>query len=230
MISRRSFLRAMAAGGGTGLLGAAVRPAGSEPASETSRLRLLRTGSICWAPQYLAEELLHGEGFTKVTYVDMPTGAVSARLASGEADLSMNFVGPNIIRVDAGDPVVFLAGVHVGCFEVFGSDRVQRIRDLRGKTAAVASLNGAEHVFFATVAGYVGLDPRKDIRWITPEGEPADPGAPRGRYGNEDSGRLFRQGRADAFLGFPPQPQELRAQKIGRVLVNSAIEDQRPCR
>ncbi len=44
--------------------------------------------------------------------------------------MSLNFVGPNLIRVDAGDPVVFLAGVHVGCFEVVGSERVQRIRDL----------------------------------------------------------------------------------------------------
>jgi NitT/TauT family transport system substrate-binding protein len=224
MISRRNFLRTIAVGGGAGMMGAAVRPAGAEPSPETSKLRLLRTGSICWAPQYLAEELLHAEGFAEVTYVDMPTGAVSRRLASGEADLSMNFVGPNIIRVDAGDPVVFLAGVHVGCFEVFGSDRIQRIRDLRGRTFAVSSLNSAEHIFFATVAGYVGLDPRREIRWITPDGEFAEPGAPRGRYGNEDSGRLFREGKADGFLGFPPQPQELRAQKTGRVLVNSAVD------
>jgi NitT/TauT family transport system substrate-binding protein len=205
-------------------MGQTVRPAGAEPSPETSKLRLLRTGSICWAPQYLADELLHAEGFTEVTYVDMPTGPVSTRLASGEADLSMNFVGPNIIRADAGDPVVFLAGVHAGCFEVFGSNRIQRLRDLRGRTVAVASLNGAEHIFFATVAGSVGLDVRRDIKWITPEGEPAEPGAPRGRYGNEDSARLFRQGKADAFLGFPPQPQELRAQKIGHVLVNSAVD------
>ena len=44
--------------------------------------------------------------------------------------MSPNVVGPNLIRVDAGDPVVFLAVVHVGCFEVVGSERVQRIRDL----------------------------------------------------------------------------------------------------
>ena len=81
--------------------------------------------------------------------------------AAGQADISMNFVGPNIIRVDQGDPVVFLAGAHVGCLEVFGTERVRRIRDLKGKTVGVASRKGAEHVFFASIAAHVGLDPRK---------------------------------------------------------------------
>jgi NitT/TauT family transport system substrate-binding protein len=36
-----------------------------------------------------------------------------------------------------------------------------------------------------------------------------------------DGMRLFVEGKADAFMGFPPEPQELRARKIGRVLVNT---------
>ena len=32
---------------------------------------------------------------------------------------------------------------------------------------------------------------------------------------------LFAEGKIDAFLGFPPEPQELRARKIGRVILNS---------
>jgi NitT/TauT family transport system substrate-binding protein len=223
MISRRAFLSRTI---GAAAVGVVVGPrlAAAEPPPETTRLRLIRTGSICWAPQYLADDLLRSEGFTEVSYIDMPTGAVSPYLLSGKADLSLNFVGPNIIRVDAGDPVVFLAGVHVGCFEVVATETIRRIRDLKGKTAAVASLNGAEHVFFASILANVGLDPRRDVRWITPASEPAPPGTSRGRYGNEDSQRLFVEGKAEAFLGFPPQPQELRAQKIGRVLVNSATD------
>ena len=33
-----------------------------------------------------------------------------------------------------GDPVVILAGFHVGCFELFSNDHVRSISDLRGKT------------------------------------------------------------------------------------------------
>jgi NitT/TauT family transport system substrate-binding protein len=166
---------------------------------------------MCWAPQYAAEELLKAEGFSDVTYLETPPGRpVSKSLTAGEADLSMNFVGPNLIRVDQGDPVVFLAGVHVGCFEVFGGERLRRISDLKGKTVSVTALDGTEYVFFASIAAHVGLDPRKDIRWQVHE---ADEGL-----------RLFAEGKLDAYLGFPPRPQELRARKIGRVIVNSAAD------
>ena len=37
-------------------------------------------------------------------------------------------------------------------------------------------------------------------------------------------GRVHAQGKLDAFLGFPPEPQELRARKIGHVVV----KDDRP--
>jgi len=216
---RRAFLRGTVT---TGLfLAGRVRIASAEPPPETTRLRLLRTGSICWAPQYVADELLRDEGFTDVTYIDMPTGAVSTRLAAGEADMSLNFVGPNLIRIDAGDPVVFLAGVHVGCFEVFGTERIQRIRDLKGKTAAVTSMNSAEHVFFASIAANVGLDPRRDIRWITPPPPGTDGPRP---APTQVTMRFFTEGKVDAFLGFPPQPQELRATRIGHVVVNSATD------
>ena len=214
--SRRAFLGTALAGAGA-FCAMRSGTAAAGPPPETTRLRLLKTGSICWAPQYIADDLLRAEGFTEVSYVDMPTGAVSVRLASGDADMSLNFIGPNIIRLEAGDPVVFLAGIHVGCFEVVATDRVQRIRDLKGKVAAVASLNGAEHIFLATIAANVGLDPHRDIKWIAPEGH-------LGPYTNEGSMRLFLEGKADVFLGFPPQPQELRAKRIGHVVVNSATD------
>ena len=36
-----------------------------------------------------------------------------------------------------------------------------------------------------------------------------------------DAMAQFAEGKADAFFGFPPQPQELRARKIGRVVVRT---------
>ena len=50
------------------------------------------------------------------------------------------------------------------------------------------------------MAGYVGLDPDKDINWVTSASvKPIE---------------LFVDGKIDAFLGFPPEPQELRARQI----------------
>ena len=36
--------------------------------------------------------------------------------------------------------------------------------------------------------------------------------------------RLLAEGKIDAYLGFPPYPQELRAKNIARVIVNSAAD------
>jgi len=211
MIHRRDFLRGLTIAGVAATLGVRPPRAIAEAPPETAKLRLIRSDTMCWAPQYAAEELLRAEGFTEVTYVEMPIElAVSKFLAGGQADISMNFVGPNIIRIDQGDPSVFLAGVHVGCFEVFGGERVRRISDLKGKTVSVTGLNSSEHVFFASIAAYVGLDPRKDINWVIHE---ADEGV-----------KLFADGKVDAYIAFPPRPQELRARGIGRVIVNSAAD------
>ncbi len=211
-MNRREFINGTTLATSAALFGVRPSPvAAAEPPPETTTLRLFKTGSICWAPQYVAEELLRDEGFAHVTYAEIPFGGpVSQHLAAGEADISMNFIAPNLIRLELGDPVVFLAGVHVGCFELVGADRVRRIRDLRGKTVAVESLGSPQHVFLASIAAYVGLDPQQDIKWSR---QPAI-----------ESVRLFTEGKVDAFLGFPPQAQELRAKKIGHVVVNSATD------
>jgi NitT/TauT family transport system substrate-binding protein len=35
---------------------------------------------------------------------------------------------------------------------------------------------------------------------------------------------MFADGKIDAFLGFPPEPQELRSRQIGHVIVNSSVD------
>ena len=36
--------------------------------------------------------------------------------------------------------------------------------------------------------------------------------------------QLLADGKIDAYLGFPPEPQELRAKNIGHVIVNSSVD------
>jgi NitT/TauT family transport system substrate-binding protein len=159
----------------------------------------------------VAAELLRGEGFSEVQYVKTTGGGGTTRaLAAGEAHISTTFSGPLLIRVDVGDPIILLAGMHTGCFELFGTDRVRAIRDLKGKTVAVQELGSGHHVFLASIAAYVGLDPRKDINWVM--------------HPPAEAKRLLADGTIDAYLGFPPDPQELRARRIGHVVVNSTID------
>src|SRR5215469_6244220 len=122
----------------------------------------------------------------------------------------MAFIAPYIIQVDAGLPLVFLGGVHAGCFELFGTERVKAIRDLKGKTVAVPELGSAHHVFVAAMAAYVGIDPNRDINFVT--------------HPVSDSLQLLAERKVDALMGLPPVPQELRDKKIGRVIVSSGLD------
>ena len=211
MIGRRAFLTGTTAAAAVMTVGMTARSASAEPPPETTKIRLLRSTSLCWAPQFMAEELLRTEGFTDIIYREIPVGRpISLALGAGEADISMNFVAPNLIRVEQGDPVVFLAGAHVGCFEVFGGERLKKVTDLKGKTVPVTMVNGVEYVYFSVIGSYVGLDPRKDIQWLVRD--------------TDQGMQLFVDGKVDAYIGFPPRPQELRARKIGHLILNSATD------
>ena len=158
--SRREFVSGLTLAGTAGFAG--IRPArvGAEPPPETTRLRLYHSPSVCVAPQYIVGELLKAEGFSDIKYVKTTTAGISKVLASGEVDVSLHFVAPLVIQLDAGDPITVLGGVHPGCFELFGTDRVRVLRDLKGKTVAITELGQPAHVFLSSMLAHVGLDPR----------------------------------------------------------------------
>jgi NitT/TauT family transport system substrate-binding protein len=211
MQSRRDFLTALSTAGAAGILGPRALLADVGP-PETTAIRLVRPSGICVAPIYIAQELLRAEGFAEISYVAVPGGVASAQVvAGGEADFLLNFAAPLLIPMDAGEPLTVIAGAHVGCFELFANATVHRIADLKGKSVGVQAIGSSQHVFLASMATYVGLDPNRDINWVTsPSVKPKE---------------LFAEGKIDAFLGFPPEPQEMRARNIGHVIVNSALDD-----
>jgi NitT/TauT family transport system substrate-binding protein len=106
-----------------------------------------------------------------------------------------------------------LAGIHVGCFELFVMDAIRGVQDLAGKRVGIPAMGSPEHLFLSVIAANVGIDPKAQIVWVT--------------SGSVRPKQLFIDGKIDAFLGFPPEPQELRARGIGRVVVNSAVDH--PC-
>jgi NitT/TauT family transport system substrate-binding protein len=155
--------------------------------------------------------LLSAEGFTDVQYVrKRGTEDIEKALATAEVDINAHFAAPLILRIEAGDPIVVLAGEHAGCFELFGSERVHAVRDLKWKTVGVPGLDSARYVFLASMVAHVGLRLQKDIQVVTQTGA--------------ESIELLAKGKIDGYLGFPPEPQELRAKRIGHVIVNTATD------
>jgi NitT/TauT family transport system substrate-binding protein len=208
--TRRRFIGRLTMTGVVGMLGLPPRRVTAEPPPETTRLRLGRLPGICGAPLVVAEEFLPGEGFTEVHYVDLSGSSYPQATAAGEIDFGSNFIGPTLTRLDAGHPLVLLSGTHVGCFELFAREQVRAVRELKGKTMAVRQLGNSEHTFIASILAYVGIDPQKEVHWVT---HPFDA-----------STQLFAEGNIDAVAAQPPQSQELRARQLGHVLINSTVD------
>ena len=222
--SRRRFLTDVAfagaaglAGGGVGLagvgafLGGSGRSLAAEPPPEITAIRLAKGSISCVAPQYVAEELLRAEGFTDIHYVelegDIGKRGIPAMIGRGHVDISLTFAAPMLIPMDAGEPITALAGVHVGCFELFGHEDIRSIADLKGRSVGIPYSSSSPHTFVAIMTSYIGLDYTKDINWII-----TSPVQPK---------QLFIERKIDAFLGFPPETQELRERKIGHVIASS---------
>jgi len=160
-----------------------------------------------------AAELMPNAGFSDVQYTKTAssTEAMDA-LAAGESDIILTFSGSLIMRVDQGDPIVILGGSHPGCAELFGTNHVGAIRDLKGTTVAVPELGAGsmQHLIVASMASYVGMDPSRDINFVVrPQAEAM---------------QLLAEGSIDAYLGYPPTAQQLRAQHVGRLIVNTMAD------
>jgi NitT/TauT family transport system substrate-binding protein len=221
--SRRSFIVKASALGAASLLGL-PRLAVAEPPPETTTIRIVNwdAGIVCVAPQWVAEELLRLEGFTDIRYIDFTeadaraadTGntAPGAEMSTrGAADFTLINTAQLAFTLDAGLPITVLGGLHVGCIELFANKNIRSIADLKGRTVGMR-IAGSDKWYVASMASYVGLDPVRDIRWI----EITDHSIP--------IAQLLASGKIDAFLAIPPESQELRAQKVGHVIVNWAVD------
>ena len=210
--NRRDLLLAGGCAASTALVWSVTTRLGAEepnPPPETTTIRLAKNQTICIAPQYVVSDLLSAEGITNVVYVQSDGGVEQAKaVANGDLDFTLHFSGPLLLQIDRGLRTTILAGIHVGCFELFAKEGIRSVGDLKGRTVGIQALETSQHIFLSAMATLVGLNPVKDIEWVTSASvKPIE---------------LFAEGKIDAFLGFPPEPQRLRAQNIGHVIVNSA--------
>jgi NitT/TauT family transport system substrate-binding protein len=139
------------------------------------------------------------------------TQAGAEMSARGGADFTIINTAQLAFTMDAGVPITVLGGVHAGCIELFANKNIRSIADLKHRTVGLR-FAGADKWYVASMASYVGLDPAKDIGWIAI----TDRSIP--------IAKLLAEGKIDAFLATPPESQELRAQNVGHVIVNWAVD------
>jgi NitT/TauT family transport system substrate-binding protein len=204
--TRRRFLTNLSLAGAAGLVGTPPSLA-AEGALETTTIRIAKSPAICPAPLYVGEELLRAEGFTDIRFVETSVFNFFDAIGRGEVDFGSNEPTQLIREIVDGAPIVVLAGLHVGCYELLAQQGIRRVGDLKGKRVAADN-----PWLFDLIAAQVGLAPATDYH----AADSSDPSV--------KPWELFAQGKVDAYLGFPPYPQELRAHGIGHVLVSTAMD------
>jgi NitT/TauT family transport system substrate-binding protein len=204
---RRHFLGLAAA---TMLLRAPEARAASDPPPETRRLRLPRyTYEVaCISSVWIAEELLRAEGFDDIQYVSLdPTDEMRA-VSAGNVDLDFNDPFLTLLAIDAGRQFSVLSGIHGGCFELFAAAGTRSVRDLKGRRIGYADVG--RKAFAAMILAQVGLDPARDVQLV-------DTAA-------DDGVEMLAKGRLEAYIAFPPEPQQMRARRIGLSLLSMVVD------
>jgi NitT/TauT family transport system substrate-binding protein len=220
--SRRAFLATLSAAGAATVLRSRSTLADEGP-PEVTTIRIRREpgevkligGGVdapyCIAPSYVAKELLQAEGFTDIQHPPIQGGSVlSQAFEQNAVDFALVSPGGLVSRIESGVPIKTLAGIHPGCFELFVHEQIKSVEDLKGKQVGLDdSRTATPGQFVSFIAANAGLDPEKDIRWVTPEG-------------GADTAQLFLDGKIDAYMAFMPQAMGLHDHKAGRVLVDLA--------
>lgn len=159
----------------------------SLPPPETTTIRIA-SPFACDAPLWLAKDFLREEGFTDVQWVNTP--GTAGWITSRVADVGPGHPEAIVAGIDAGLPIVTLAGIHTGCQELWAAPGIASVRDLRGKRVAVFKKDRSDQffLFFSTLCAYDGIDPFANVSFF--------------EVGGDYRGLMtaYLDGRSDAFL------------------------------
>ena len=123
-LNRREFIKKTALTGAAAYLGIGsdYSIAAVEPPPETTTIRFQELRSACWVPQLVAEPLLRKEGFKDIQYSkhEKPFEGKNDIIA-GNIDFTADFTGTSIRATVPGGPLVYIAGLHAGCYSLIAS-------------------------------------------------------------------------------------------------------------
>jgi len=218
VLSRRTLLRAAVGVGLTAVATPLLSACSSGDdriatlaAPETTTIRLPKVVFSSSAAQAVASEFLQQEGFTDVQYVTLAGPEVTfTAFAAGDFDMTVVPAPMAAFRIDAGDPIVILGGINAGGFQIFASDAVKSLSDLKGKVLSTGGPGLPDDVFLTLILANVGIDARKDARVIT--------------HNLDEAVRALISGEIDAMTAVPPFSNRLRDGGVGHVLLDVRVD------
>jgi NitT/TauT family transport system substrate-binding protein len=171
LVSRRRILQVAGAAGAVGALGVVAAP----HVGRTAPLKKVRFGwaapAACHAPLgYAADKGIfakHGIDIELVDFLATGDDVLTKDLAAGKLDAGAGFLLGWLKPLDEGLDVKLISATHAGCMRLLTSTQtgIKTLRELRGKTIAVAGVNDAAQQTFSVSLAKAGIDPATEITW-----------------------------------------------------------------
>ena len=172
--SRRALLRAAGIAGAGLSLGAAGANALAQGTAPRASLRKIKVAwsqsSACHAPLAFGQQTgifaRHGLDVELQNFSASHTELLTL-IATGKADAGIGLLQGWLKPLEQGFDVKLVAGTHGGCLRLLTTAQsgITDVKQLKGKTIAVAALTSPAKEAFVVSLARAGLNPEKDVTW-----------------------------------------------------------------
>jgi NitT/TauT family transport system substrate-binding protein len=145
-------------------------PAPAEPAT----IKICYLGLACEPAIFVAYE----KGFFKEEGLDVELiksdwGSMRAGLAEGRFHATYHFSMYLLKPIEAGQDLKLTGGIHTGCLRVQAGAKtgIKAVADLKGKKVGITHLGSPPFLFASRVLTAKGIDPKRDVEWVTLPGD-----------------------------------------------------------
>ena len=189
-------------------------PEGELGPPEVTQIRLpLQRSELnpCLSPLYVAEPFLRDEGFEPEYVPVSVTDDWEQLMGDNVMDIAQDFAASIAEGVDLGRKLTILAGVHIGCYELFARDGIRSIGDLAGGKVAVPFGDDEilpSYAFMVTIMNFIGVPANRVVTSHDPDKLPG----------------LLQSHEVDAVLALQPSGENLRNLEGVRVIFDSATD------
>jgi NitT/TauT family transport system substrate-binding protein len=177
------------------------------------KVKVAYIGLTCEAAMFVAQE----KGFFKeegldVELVKTDWDGLRDGLGLGRFDANYTLIMYLLKPIEQGLDVKITGGIHTGCLrvQVGAESGIEKVEDLRGKKIGIPTMGSPPFLFASRVLAARGLDPKKDVEWVT--------------VAPDVSALALENGQIDAVADSEPIGSILAAQEKVRTIADQAVD------
>lgn len=178
-----------------------------------SKVKIAYIGLTCEAAMFVAQEkgYFRDEGLD-IEFVKTDWDGLRDGLGLGRFDANYTLIMYLLKPIEQGLDVKITGGIHTGCLRVQtgANSTIKTAADLKGKRIGIPTMGSPPFLFASRVLAANGMDPRKDVEWVTVAGDVM--------------ALALENGQVDAVADSEPLGSILAAQGKVRTIADQAVD------